>query len=223
LRLVLLNIFIVLCTLYSCNSSDKNEPINSSENNKQEDITSLSPSFKEIISTPVHTIDTLNQIDKTGLKQGRWEIYQYDKIWKREHYHNDKLHGYQMTYSSDSNFALFISYYENGKHLWSAFPWELCDYIVPVKGFLTEENQVEIHVPYNSGKRMYEGTIAKQKSSSVSAIGIHKAYYETGELKATIDYTSDSITIYTLKGNQIFSDKISKWKGRNLSSFITKQ
>lgn len=241
MRIIQPYLIMVLFTCYSCGGVQKNEAILSTATAEEQELPHDALNFEKNNSIEVQAFDAINQKDKNGLKQGVWETYRNGKIWKRENYKDDQLHGkqyeyhgkgevtltayrlgviegYQLRYHTDSSFANFISYYENGKHLWSAFPWELCDYIVPVKGFLTEEQRVEIRVPYNSGQRMYVGTVVNTTTSGIVPIGIHKAYYETGELKALVNYDQDSIYIYNVRGNKIFSDRIKQWKGRRVSS-----
>ncbi|MFM9984633.1 MAG: toxin-antitoxin system YwqK family antitoxin, partial [Flavobacteriales bacterium] len=124
---------------------------------------------------------THNYADAAGKKQGIWKSYLNGKLWKEEnfkdnvlhgkskvynsdgaiqesHYFDGQLHGLILDYYPDSTSAHYAAYYEQDKHVWTAYPWELESYIVPVKGFHSSKDTVEISVPYNSGKTMYVGT-----------------------------------------------------------------
>lgn len=85
--------------------------------------------------------------------------------------------------------------------------------IVPVKGFITKLDTVEVRVPYNSGKLMYKGTIIGNADLYHETIGIHKAYYETGELKAIVDYNNNKIEIFSKNGETIEISTIDDRRG----------
>ena len=123
-----------------------------------------------------------------------------------------------LNYHPDSTSAHYAAYYEHGTHVWSAFPWELESYIVPVKGFHSSKDTVEISVPYNSGKTMYVGTIVSTDSNHAKGIGMHRAYYETGEIKALVDYGKKTISLFEQNGQLIKTTTISHWKGNKISN-----
>lgn len=192
-------------------------------------------------SLPAIPKDTLNYRDEAGLKQGIWKHYLKGKIWKIEPYKDNLLHGqhyeywangevmrtdyvngikhgYDLHYAPDSTSGSFVRFWEQGENVWAAFPWELESYIVPVKGFHTSRDTVEIKVPYNTGELMYQGTIARKSNSSRMGhgVGIHQAFYASGELKARVDYTRDTIYIFNKRGQLIESEKIGVWRGRRV-------
>lgn len=238
-RTIIINTIIGLLFFCSCNNGQENVvTIPSKDSSKPESLTDTLASYNND-KQPIDRQDTLNYQDSAGLKQGTWKKYLNGKIWKIENYKDNFLHGkhyeywangevmqtdyrygirhgYFLHYNPDSTFGNFVTYWENGQKVWSAFPWELESYIVPIKGFLTERDKVEIKVPYNSGKLMYQGTIVAKGGNSGRAIGLHKAYYESGELKATVDYDKDSINVYSKDGKLIESEKIDKWRGRRI-------
>lgn len=186
-----------------------------------------------------------NFTDSAGLKQGLWQTFHNKKLTKLENYVDGLLHGkqreylgdggvretnyehgiqhgYYLDYKVDSTAASYVSYWENGVRLWSAFPWELESYIVTVKGFLTSQKEVYIKVPYNSGKLMYEGKLVTDDDGRCKAVGVHKAYYETGEIKSTVDYNIDSIFIFDQNGHLLLSEKTRSWRGRRHEELLVK-
>jgi antitoxin component YwqK of YwqJK toxin-antitoxin module len=192
-------------------------------------------------SLPAITKDTLNYRDEAGLKQGIWKHYLKGKIWKIEPYKDNLLHGqhyeywangevmrtdyvngikhgYYLHYEPASTSGRVVSFYDQGEYVWSAFPWDLESFIVPVKGFHTSRDTVEIKVPYNTGELMYKGSIVGERNSSRMShgVGIHQAYYATGELKARVDYTIDTIYIFNKRGQLVESEKIDDWRGRRV-------
>jgi len=184
-------------------------------------------------------VDTIGYTDSAGFKQGTYTTYLQGKVWKIERYKDDQLHGqhfeylangevlrtdyvngvrngYFLHYNPDSIFGKFVTFWQDGRKLWSAFPWELNSYLVPVKGFLSELDSVEIKVPYNSGQLMYTGLIATRGGGRAEPIGHHVAFYESGSVKASIDYDADSIRIFSREGELIKSETISSWQGQRI-------
>lgn len=175
--------------------------------------------------------DTLNYTDVNGLKQGRWETYWNGKIAKREFFRDGKLHGvcenYQGNevwktsyshgirngisglYAPKNSYATFITYWNDGKKVWSVFPWDLNESIIPIKGFLSEvEDTSEVVVHFNSGQLMYSGKIVGNDAVPVL---IHTSYYETGELRAVINYDKDTIHVFEKNGKRKLSHTIHDW------------
>lgn len=164
--------------------------------------------------------DLINYQDRLGRKQGEWKIYSKDQLVKREFYENNKLEGksieyfangevletaykngdregYAMLYSPNSSAAKFVTFWKENKKMWATFPNLIENSFLPDKGFINSTNkEVEIIVPYVSGETLLIGTIDKNGIP----IGKHRVYYETQELKAIIDYDSDSLRIFTRTG-----------------------
>ncbi|MCB0798605.1 MAG: hypothetical protein KDB85_13390, partial [Chitinophagales bacterium] len=228
--------FILTITLGLIGCSNQTEPTPINDNL---DPTDSTVTIQTVTSTSSPNSDTFNLIDSNGLRQGIW-IYQLNgKLLKSESYVDSKLNGtsyeylangeirktdysnglqngYFLQYWPDSVFGSFVSYWENGMHLWAAFPWELTYYLVPIKGFIINKDSAEIKVPYNSGKLMYTGTIIRDRKNIGKAIGIHKAYYETGKLKAIVDYDKNMIEIFDTLGQVTTTSTIRDWKGHRI-------
>lgn len=239
-RTVNINTLIGLLFFCSCNNGQENvEAILSEDALKCETLIDTSLAKYNNEEQDIVNQDTLNYRDSEGLKQGTWKVFLNGKIWKIENYKDNLLngkhyeyladgeilqtdyvngikHGYFLHYDPKCTFARFVTYRENGQSVWSAFPWELESYIVPIKGFITNRDKIEINVPYNSGKLMYNGTIVSNEGKLVNAIGLHTAYYESGEIKALVDYDSDTIKIFNKDGELIESEKIDNWRGRRI-------
>lgn len=171
--------------------------------------------------------------DAQGRKQGKWVTFLYGKPWKVDFYKNNKLHGqcyeylangevmrtdyingkrygYFLHYHPDSIVADFVSYYENDTFIWFAFPVELKRYFVPIKGFVSSADSVYIKIPYTSGLLFYEGMIQADAEQNGLAVGIHKLYYETGQLNAWVNYEEDSIIVYSKNGDILKSSKVKR-------------
>ncbi len=112
--------------------------------------------------------------------------------------------------------GLYVSLYQNDKFQWAAFPYELAQYIVPVKGMQTQADSINIKVYYLSGKILYEGKFYGEKNGAAKGCGLHKSYYENGEIRTVLDYNQDSITAYDNKGNMQHLKGIRKYRGEIL-------
>jgi len=180
--------------------------------------------------------DTATNIkDAQGRKQGKWVTFLYGKPWKVDFYKNNKLHGqcyeylangevlrtdyingkrygYYLHYQPDSTVARFVVYYQNDTAIWHGFPSELVLYFIPIKGFSSEIDSVYVKVPYVSGNLMYEGWVKNDSEYNTHARGLHKLYYETGQLKAWINYSEDSIIVYNKKMGVLKLGNISRRK-----------
>jgi antitoxin component YwqK of YwqJK toxin-antitoxin module len=75
---------------------------------------------------------------------------------------------------------------------------------------------------YESGALMYEGMIVNGEGffgNDIPAIGQHRAYYESGNTKAIIDYDRYLIKVYDSTENIIFDDSLSRWRGRTIKGY----
>jgi hypothetical protein len=185
---------------------------------------------------PILIQDTLQFTDENGLKQGLWKEYLNGKLWKEERYLNNTLHGlcneygedgviYQSSYNNGkknglsqtfipgSVTALFATFYLNDDHQWLAYPYEMVQYIVPVKGPRTELDSTTIKIYYLSGQLLYEGKFHGSKTGAAQGFGIHNSYYENGKNRSVLNYNSDSITTYDQKGNMQQMSGIRKYRG----------
>ena len=226
------SLFMVILISTSCDST-KQQP------HKENSEVVLVSDTSEINDPRTTTSVTYNYTDATGKKQGIWKSYLNGKLWKEENFKDNVLHGKSKIYNADggineshyaagqldglllnyypdSTSANYAAYYEHGSHVWSAYPWELESYIVPVKGFHTSKDTVEINVPYNSGKNMYVGTIVSTDSNHAKGIGIHRAYYESGGIKAIVNYDKMRITIFNQNGSVYGESDVNVWKGNKL-------
>lgn len=187
-----------------------------------------------IDSIPEKTENTTNFTDSQGLKQGIWKHFLNKKIWKIDNYKGGKLngecfeyladgefrktkykngkrHGYSSLSYPDLAFARVITYWENGEKTWTAFPEELATHIQIHKGVLTKLDSVEIIVPYNSGKLLYQGTVRSGVKTRSKPSGIHKVYFETGELKSLINYDSLRAKSFDKSGGLIKEEDVRAW------------
>lgn len=213
----------------SCKSGNKKVSISTSEEIETSEKPTIDTLENYVIEKQV-TIDkdTLNFTDSLGRKQGEWHKYLYGKLWKIENYKDNLLHGkfykyfgngevisveyvngiqhgYDLHYHPDSTSARFCSFFEHGEKIWFTFPEIIEIYNSSVKGQSIYRDTVEMIVPYNSGKILYKGTFISNGDNYAKEIGIHKSYYESGEIKALIDYDNDSIILYSKEGKIIES------------------
>lgn len=163
-----------------------------------------------------------NRTDENGLKQGRWEYFLGDNLWKVENYKDGLLNGkvqeylangeirernyvlgiregYSLHYHPDSLVGRFISFYKHDSTIWFGFPEALKYCYFPVKEFSCSVDSVDVKIPYNTGELMYEGKII-QESNRGKPVGTHFVYYKSGIVEAKIDYDSDSLFIFDEKG-----------------------
>jgi len=213
--------------------------LHESENNpKKGEISSQKQAKERIVKdTPVTAPSfRLNFTDINGLKQGLWKTYWNKKIWKEERYKDGHLHGINREYFAngeiiqskyingvkhglsihyhpDSSAARFITLWDNDKAIWLAFPNILESSFVSLKGFILHIDSAKLEIPYVSGKLLYSGTIIKKEPDINLGypIGIHKVFYETGELKALVDFDSRKLTVYDKGGEIIREEPILEW------------
>lgn len=232
------HIILLFTLLSSCTDSTNGETQSSNFNDKyiQEKIDQTKDSSFQVesnIDSITTKVEQINVTDSNGLKQGKWESYLNGKLWKIDYYKDDKLNGncikyqvngdvqsteykmgirdgYFLQYSPDSIAAQFVTFWEQNEKKWSAFPWELCHLMRPLKGFITEQDTSYIKVPYNSGTLLYEGLIVRN-NKEILPTGIHKVYYKAGGIKATIDYQSKNIKVFNENGSLEFSGSLDDW------------
>lgn len=166
---------------------------------------------------------SLNKTDDNGLKQGVWEIQYNNKLWKRENFKNGKLNGkcfefsangeihetqyingirdgYYLHYEPKSKSSKFLTRWEQGDKVWSTFPVQIEKDLIPVKGFIYRgKDTIQITIPFNSGKTLSIGSIVK----GGKPIGKHVIYYETQEIKAIVNYETDSVKTFDIQGDLI--------------------
>lgn len=229
-------VFLIL-VLFSCGEAKKQpiESLASSQVNHTIESDFNKVKSDSIIENTQFNEEEYNLKDSQGRKQGKWITMLNGKPWKIEFYKDNKLHGqcfnfwangevmrmeyehgkrhgYYLHYQPDSTVARFVVYYQNDTAIWHGFPSELVLYFIPIKGFSSEIDSVYVKVPYVSGNLMYEGWVKNDSEYNTHAIGLHKLYYETGQLKAWINYSEDSIIVYNKKMGVLKLGNISRRK-----------
>ena len=229
------SMLFMLCACYTKPAGAEQNAIDTLE--KEAHIT---PDTLSSIATSVQVDGQLNFTDANGRKQGHWITMVNGKPWKDEYYKNGLRDGlckeyfangdvYQATYRSgvrnglcmqydpDSATAMFQSWYENDTSIYLVFPWDLAFFIVPVKGWRTNKDSVEVEVKYLSGQPLYHGYLNRSSGNTRAAPkGEHRAYYDDGSLKATINYDKDSMVVFKRKDQGIEWTTPRKWQGRQL-------
>lgn len=174
-----------------------------------------------------HPQNPIIQKDTSELQQGIKKLYHNGKLWKKENYEDGKLHGknfeywangevlmteyqegirhgYFMHYAPGQSSATFITRWTNGKEMWSTFPIQIEEHFVPIKGYLYKEpDTIEIEVPYINGSILSTGTLVGKMSGGATPIGEHQVFYESGKLKALINYDTDTVIVFDKEGNII--------------------
>ncbi|MFZ1659515.1 MAG: hypothetical protein WAT61_11860 [Flavobacteriales bacterium] len=203
-------------------------------------VQSVNHDTSSLIEPLVQGNGQLNFTDVKGRKQGHWITLLNNKPWKDE-YFKDGLRDsvckeyfangdvYQVTYANglrnglcsqydpDSTTAMFQSWYENDTSVYLVFPWGLAFYIVPVKGWHADKDSVEVNVKYLSGQPLYHGYLNRSSDTTLAVpYGEHRAYYNDGSLKATVNYDKDSMVLFNKKGQVIERTTPRKWRGRQL-------
>jgi uncharacterized protein len=132
----------------------------------------------------VYKGDTINRIDKKGLKQGNW----------RKYYPNDTLF-YEGFYTNDQRIGKFIHYYKDGK-------------IKTISIFSENGQKAEVNNFYKNGKVMGTGNYWDEKKE-----GTWKYFSENGKLTSEENYIkgiqNGLSTTYYDNGNKV--EEIS-WK-----------
>src|SRR5690554_8197661 len=224
MKLIIYFLFIITCV--SCTTEapiEEAKSVNSDVIDTQEKTNS-----DEIPIVDTKSNSRINFTDSLGRKQGKWEKYYNNKIAKKEFYKDGKLEGkcyeywangeilestykngirqgYFMHYEPNTSSAKFLTFWKDNQKLWSTFPIMIETDFVPVKGFINSTNkEIEIVVPYISGKTLSIGTINEEGRP----IGKQRIYYKTQEPKTLIDYDVDSIKIYSKTGKLLEKRKL---------------
>ncbi len=213
-------IIVFILTLVGCNSPTE----------KPKNIV-LSDSVKIMPDNNTLDISRINFTDVKGLKQGKWvksdkknitkEIltYKNDTLnghyyigsdgWRREGiYKNGLYDGYQWVISG--NLAQYYSFYQAGKFIWAAYYAADHNNLFPIKGFRIAFDSTYIKAPHYNGKLWYEGLFIFQPNQrnpnfiGNKPVGVHKIYFETGELKGIVDYNKRIISEYKKTGKKLY-------------------
>lgn len=148
-----------------------------------------------IINKHTYRNDTLNGSFAEGGRYSRIEGYykngQFDSVFYCISDNKEVSRNYQM-----------VQYFSNGIIQWAAFGYDQ-HLIFPEKGFSFWVDNVYIRVPYYNGKLWYEGEFSivdrslKTKCTDRHVgVGIHKVYYENGDIHALIDYDKLTVKLY---------------------------
>ncbi len=205
--------------------------------------------FKKEVFIDYQDQDTIyNQLDGLGRRQGFWKDSIDGHLFKFAFYKNGKLDGLLLRYGDGRREQMYkngqrhglhkwfysvndpspysTAYYENDSLIWHAFPWEMTDYLIPIKGYSCRKDSVLFKMYYESGELMYQGVITNTdpriQTTLYPAKGIHKAYYQNGQLKARIDYDDFYMEVYDSMGVRMFQDSLWKWRGRTISLYYPK-
>ncbi len=193
-------------------------------------------------STNQLPIQTLNYRDKKGLKQGRWisinkrnekEIYTYRNDtqngyysignlgWRNEgFYKNGKIDSINRTYEGTK--VLYVWFMHNAKRIWSVSFGSDGNLLVPIKGFnIPNDTSIYVKVPYPSGKTWYEGLFIRKmikwnnrKFETTYAAGVHKIFYENGQMKGLVNYDNSTVLEFNKDGKPKESRKLEDWERR---------
>ncbi|MGB1041148.1 MAG: toxin-antitoxin system YwqK family antitoxin, partial [Flavobacteriales bacterium] len=173
-------------------------------------------------------IDSTNFRDEDGLKQGNWiQKMKNGNILRENNYLNGKKHGQQLEFYSNGdirykenyknglkeeyNFSYYkgktepftVGYFENDTNLWMGFVEVNKQFIYPLKDFHINTDSIYVIAPYNNGNTWYEGAFLnpEQKEITGKRVGVHKVYFISGQLNATLDFDKKRITEYDTIGN----------------------
>ncbi|WP_107037519.1 toxin-antitoxin system YwqK family antitoxin [Brumimicrobium mesophilum] len=215
------SLFLLVITLTACIDRIEEVKPEITKQSKGKILSKDSVITSLLVNDVVQTEDTLNKIDSNGLKQGVWIEYLHHKLWKLENYDKGELNGkcleyqangnvfetfyekgvkngYSFHYEPKSTVSKFVTYWENDEKNWSTFPNMIERDLVPIKGFIyIGEDTINVIVPYVSGKTLSKGSIIKDGIP----IGEHFVYYENQEIRAIINYDTDSLKIFDIHGN----------------------
>lgn len=229
---------IAVVLVCSCTANTKNPVSEHEATNAQQFSGHDTLGTKQVTTDQVH--EQLNFTDAKGRKQGHWLTKLNGKIWKDEYFKNDLRdsvckeyfangdvyidtytngvrNGLRMKYHPDSVSADFQSLYISDTSIYLVFPWELASYIVPVKGWRTDKDSVEVDVKYLTGQPLYHGYLNRSVGyDGAVPYGDHRAYYEDGSLKAIINYDVDSLVVFDRYGQILERTTPRKWHGRQL-------
>jgi prepilin-type processing-associated H-X9-DG protein len=187
-------------------------------------------------------------MDSLGRKQGHWIFYnpkgrmteecdfldgvphgvKTSYAWAdghifRQEFKLGKRQGYNMRYHRDSTVADVVSFYDADTFVWMAWPYEFAQYVIPIKGLSTHENQEEkeldqhydtirIRVPYVNGQLLHEGPVLKRKNKGIKPVSIHTTYFSDGRKRAVTNYDQKSITVFAADGKVEFQGSHQAWR-----------
>jgi len=231
-RLLINCIFIVFCSGWmACGSKNTRK-----ESPEQKAAEIRDTIRKETVNASGTHHDTLNFVDKNGLKQGIWKEYRNGKLFRVGTYKNGLKQGketqtfggeiHEYTYKNGKKNGLHtwrfsgreyyaVSMYENDSLVWAVFSEMILDEILSDKGPICYRESVPIKLYYLSGKLMYEGTITNE-DTEFPGKGLHKVYYEGGKLKALADYDKQEIKIFKKSGKLHFTGSFEDWRMKGI-------
>ncbi len=187
---------------------------NHNSESKQEGIITKIPNQDSIIIKPykIDYSDSINYTDENGLRQGKWIDMWEGKVAGIKTYINDTLNGcFFRGVIEEKNYSM-LSYFNMGECIWSAFGYDH-QLLFPTKGFTLSKDTVLIQAPYYNGQLWYEGKFIKignkrKYHCSVlhNGVGIHKVYYENGNLRAEINYDNITLKLYPNEANSNYKE-----------------
>ncbi len=231
-------IFTCLLIITACSNDNgkvhqPNSKISSNETDSLETVDT-----SKSADTSFDSVSQINYIDENGKKQGLWLDTLHETVFIKSHYLNDKLHGLRVKefgierheqyyqngikhglfkqFNTKDNSLTYTGMYHNDSLLWGVFNPDIELNIIPVKGFHTEYGSSQITLYYRSGEKMYSGIVVD--SNAYNAIGEHKYFYKSGQLKSIINYDSLTIKKYGTSGNLDFSGTFAEWRSQPLQS-----
>ena len=215
-RGLLFIVFLVLLNACQSVAEDQNSMTNTSTVPNSPDSTLKADSV--IHQSIPNYDDSLNYIDENGWKQGKHidentagkvleeatyvndTIVGYYRYWdgmqKDGLYKNCKKHGNFNWYYANGT-ILLITHYENDSAIWHAPYIANQQHIIPIKPISVEvDSAVYVKVHHPNKKLWYEGLFENKEP-----VGIHNVYYESGDLKGTINYKINTYTSFDSEGN----------------------
>jgi|GEM_PF-2109862 len=213
--------FLLVLLLLSCTAPEQQL---AEENDQPAQAGNSIPKAEQVVkpsavnSTPANSggIDK-NYTDDKGLRQGKFDLYEDDKLLGFETYKNDKLNGPFEKYRNAStlvtgtytdgkldgywklrerNLLRMVVFYSMGEEIWSGFPLTDRNRYKATKGFgICTEDTVMVECPHTNNKLWYSGLFINKK-----AVGIHKIYYPTGTIQFVCDYTRHNVQSFYENG-----------------------
>lgn len=138
------------------------------------------------------------------------------------YYKNGQKDGLQFSYYGKKESILMVSYYNNGKRIWSGFPAAGRDFVIPLKDFYISVDSTHIKAPYINGQTWYEGSFCLLPDSLNNGrllphrYGIHKIYHMNGIIKGIVDYDNETIQEFDSLGNRKYQTKFDESTIHNL-------
>ncbi|MBK8924751.1 MAG: hypothetical protein IPM74_02315 [Crocinitomicaceae bacterium] len=200
-------------------SCDHTEELNDKTVNKE-----IDPTIEEQrIDTLPNSSELINYVDSDGLKQGKHVLTNSKgTVIKIENFQNDTLNGFYFNWSGikeEGNMkngkrdGIFFQYYNKKQILYIQnfkddsliyfVPYEANQsVVVPHKHLLVYVDSLYLEVNHPQGGIWYEGFFRNSQP-----VGFHKVYYESGNIRGTINYDLGTFDEFDSEGTKIIEDK----------------